>query len=64
MRALLISLGVMAIVGFIVMLSNFVERPTNDSGKDSFIGGRREWNPPWSHEQQRLMSKFRRWWEW
>jgi peptidoglycan/LPS O-acetylase OafA/YrhL len=60
-----IALGLLIIVGFAVMLMNYVERPTNEGGYAGGGAGRqwREWNTPWPPENARLMKKFLRWWE-
>lgn len=64
-RGFYIALGVVAIVGIVVMIFNFVERPTNNSGAagDGFVSGRRENHPHWPPENERLSHKMRRWWE-
>lgn len=64
MKGFFICLGIASIGGLIAMVMNFVERPDNDSGPDSLIGGRREHNFEWPPENERLSHKFRRWWEW
>jgi peptidoglycan/LPS O-acetylase OafA/YrhL len=59
-----IALGLLAIVGFAVMLMNYVERPTNNGGPSEAWGdGWREWNAPLPPENMRLTKKFLRWWE-
>lgn len=60
-----IAVGIIIFGGIIVMLCNFIERPTNDGGAagDGFVSGRRENHPVWPPENERLSHKFRRWWE-
>lgn len=62
-----VALGIAAVVGLVVMLLNFVERPTNESGRTGpgyNAQQSREWHPRWPPENERLSHKFRRWWEW
>jgi hypothetical protein len=62
----LIAIGILALVGFVLMLLNFVERPTNNSGVagDGYVSGRRrEYNPPWPPENERQARLLRKWWE-
>jgi len=59
-----IAIGILLLCGLAIMLWNYVERPTNDSGPTGAYGRTlREHHTPWPPENERLSHKFRRWWE-
>jgi len=63
-RAVFVALGVVALAGFALMLRNFIERPSNDTTNQGFVGGRRSWWPRVPPENERLFGQPRKWWEW
>jgi hypothetical protein len=59
-----VAMLILALVGFLLMLFNYIERPDNNSGISSqYFLGRREWHPKWPEQNEIYSHKYLRWWE-